>query len=492
VKTLPTALAAHYASGTTTLADLLKITRKDGQVFAFTSASTDVTISGQLYTSAQGLDISSLEVTAGLAVDNLELTTLDDGTIFSRVDVLAGVWRNSDFIISRYNWANPADGIEVRMVGTVGEVHLKRGSITAELRGLQQYLQQPIGSVTSKTCRARLGDALCGVSLASHTFTGAVSSITSNQSFYDASLAGDASYASVAALMHFNGANGSNTFTDSSASPKTFTRSGTPTISTVRSRFGTASAYFGVGNSSISCTNAALAAPGDFTVEYFVWRESSSGYQLNFRMGISEFASNGCGLAFINSNIYLYNGGSPAINGPVVPFGAWTHIALTRTSGLWRLFVNGASVGTYTSTSAINEGVLTIGGIPAANNSVIGNIDDFRFTPGVSRYTAAGFTVPTTVYADVVEVVPLGYFTEGIIRFTSGANTGLSQKIKLFDNGAITLSLPMLQPLNVGDSYTVIAGCQKRLSDCSSKFSNAINFQGEPHLPGVDRITAPA
>ena len=277
MKALPTALAAHYASGTTTLADLLKITRKDGQVFAFTSASTDVTISGQLYTSAQGLDISSLEVTAGLAVDNLELTTLDDGSIFSRVEVLAGVWRNADFIISRYNWANPADGVEVRMVGTVGEVHLKRGSITAELRGLQQYLQQPIGSVTSKTCRARLGDSLCRVALAGYTVTGNVTASSSQQ-----------------------------------------------------------------------------------------------------------------------------------------------------------------------------------------------------------------------VFTDSTKAQAADYFAEGVVTFTSGVNVGLSQKVKTFTGGVFTLALPMLQAIAVGTTFTVVAGCRKRLEDCSGKFGNVLNFQGEPHLPGVDQITAPA
>ena len=277
MKTLPTALATHYSSGTTTLADLLKITRKDGQVFAFTSASESVTISGQLYTSAQGLDITSIEVTAGLAVDNLELTTLDDGTLFSRAEVLGGRWRNADFIISRYNWRTPADGVEVRMVGTVGEVHLRRGSVTAELRGLQQYLQQPIGSVTSKTCRARLGDALCRVVLTGYTATGSVTATSGTQSFTDS-------------------------------------------------------------------TKAQAA----------------------------------------------------------------------------------------------------------------------------------------------------DYFTEGVATFTSGVNAGLSQKIKTFSGGVFGLSLPMIQAISIGDTFTVVAGCRKRLEDCSGKFNNVLNFQGEPHLPGVDQITAPA
>lgn len=36
MKTIPTALQAHYASGGTTLATLWKITRADGIVFGFT------------------------------------------------------------------------------------------------------------------------------------------------------------------------------------------------------------------------------------------------------------------------------------------------------------------------------------------------------------------------------------------------------------------------------------------------------------------------
>jgi hypothetical protein len=32
---------------------------------------------------------------SGFAVDNLELTTLDDGSLFQRDEVVAGVWRNA-------------------------------------------------------------------------------------------------------------------------------------------------------------------------------------------------------------------------------------------------------------------------------------------------------------------------------------------------------------------------------------------------------------
>lgn len=183
MKTIPTALTTHYAQGTTTLAHLLKITRPDGLVYAFTSSDDNVTVDGVIYTAATGLDISSITTSAGLAVDNLELTTLDDGTTFVRSDVLSGKWRNAAFVISRVNRASPTDGVDTLMVGTIGEVQLGRGYVTAELRGLQQYLQQPVGNVTTKTCRARLGDALCTKALGPLTISGTITSVTNQQTF---------------------------------------------------------------------------------------------------------------------------------------------------------------------------------------------------------------------------------------------------------------------------------------------------------------------
>lgn len=183
MRTIPIALASHMAQGSTTLANLLKVTRRDGEVYAFTSSASDLLIDGVHYRSGPGLDISGIVAAAGLAVDNLELTTLDDGTTFTREDVLTGKWRNAAFTIGRCNFRSVSDGVEIRMAGTIGNVALREGHVVAELRGLQQILQQPIGAVTSKTCRARLGDDLCTVNLASWTHSATVTSVTNNQQF---------------------------------------------------------------------------------------------------------------------------------------------------------------------------------------------------------------------------------------------------------------------------------------------------------------------
>ena len=185
MKTLPPALAAHYALGSTTLAYALRIERPDFRVYGFTSADEPIEFDNTLYQSSQGLNISSLEMNSGFSVDNLELSTLDDGTLFTRVDILGGLWRNSKFTIARYNYEALEDGFEVIMVGTLGEVTLGNGMVKVELRGLQQFFQQPVGSVVSATCRARLGDSLCKVDLNPITKVCRVGSVIDKQTFIE-------------------------------------------------------------------------------------------------------------------------------------------------------------------------------------------------------------------------------------------------------------------------------------------------------------------
>jgi uncharacterized phage protein (TIGR02218 family) len=183
MRTLPGALGTHVAGEALTLAWGLRITRDDGQVFAYTSHDVEVEISAVTYDPSQGLMVSALSLSAGLSVDNLELSTLDDGTLFTRFGVLSGVWKNASFVLFQYNWASPGDGIDTRMSGTLGELRLLRGRVVVELRGLQQYLQQPIANVSTKLCRWRLGDARCRKVLTSFTYTGTVTAAADRQTF---------------------------------------------------------------------------------------------------------------------------------------------------------------------------------------------------------------------------------------------------------------------------------------------------------------------
>ncbi len=287
--TAPTAYQAHLDTETPTLGYLLKITRTDGAVYGFTSAGESVVIGGVTYDASNGLAVGSLASSAGLSVDSLELTTIDDGLIFTRAAIFGGLWQNAAFVLSRYNWASPSDGVEPLMAGTIGQVGLREGAIVAELRGLQQYLQQQVGNVTTRTCRARFadwprpnGNNRCRLNAATYTTTGTVSAVASRQVFTSA--------------------------------------------------------------------------------------------------------------------------------------------------GLWT-------------------------------------------------------ATPT---AD--------YYGDGILTWTSGANAGISGKVKTYvASGVITMMLPAPAVVAIGDAFSIIAGCRKRRTeDCKTKFGNVLNFQGEPDLPGIDKLTAAA
>ena len=79
-----------------------------------------------------------------------------------------------------------------------------------------------------------------------------------------------------------------------------------------------------------------------------------------------------------------------------------------------------------------------------------------------------------------------GYFDYGIIEFTSGNNIGQKMEIKQYNGGQFILQLNLPKSLSVGDNFNVVAGCNKEFSTCCDKFNNAINFHGEPHLPGMN------
>lgn len=276
MKVIASGLLSNYQSDSPTVAWAIKITRTDDAVYGWTSADMDATIDAVLYKSAPGLSVASFVSSAGLAVDNSELTVLADDTIITRADILAGRWNNAAYLLFKYDWTDAAAGEEVISAGFLGELRPRSGAYVAELRALQQFLQQPVGAASTKTCRARLGDAMCMVDLGGWTETGTITGVTSKQ-----------------------------VFTDSS-----------------------------------------------------------------------------------------------------------------RTEA-----------------------------------------DD--------------------------------YFGEGILTWTAGLNTGLSQKVKTYASDTFTLSLPMIFDVQIGDTYSVIAGCRKRLDeDCAAKFSNELNFQGEPHRPTVDELTS--
>jgi uncharacterized phage protein (TIGR02218 family) len=94
---------------------------------------------------------------------------------------------------------------------------------------------------------------------------------------------------------------------------------------------------------------------------------------------------------------------------------------------------------------------------------------------------AYGFSDSTRAQSD-------GYFDYGVVTVTSGANIGLVREVKNYQQKSFVLFQALPYPLIAGTSYSVVAGCDKRLDTCRTRFNNTVNFRGEPHVPGTDRI----
>ncbi len=110
------------------------------------------------------------------------------------------------------------------------------------------------------------------------------------------------------------------------------------------------------------------------------------------------------------------------------------------------------------------------------------NISSLTLTGGVTEI------VNDKIFKDSSRTEAKGYFDKGVIKFTSGNNSGFSSEVRRSETEKITLSIPLPSPILVGDDYQISAGCDKKFTTCISKYNNALNFRGEPHIPGINEI----
>ena len=85
---------------------------------------------------------------------------------------------------------------------------------------------------------------------------------------------------------------------------------------------------------------------------------------------------------------------------------------------------------------------------------------------------------------------PDDYWQLGYLVWLTGDNAGLRQDIKTYtqSGGTFKLFLPMPIEIQISDLYRIWPGCDKRFATCRDKFDNVVNFRGEPHVPGNDRV----
>jgi hypothetical protein len=217
----------------------------------------------------------------------------------------------------------------------------------------------------------------------------------------------DAQFNYVTMLLHGDGTNGAqnNTFLDSSTNNFTITRNGNTTQGSF-SPYGSnwsnnfvssATTYF------VTPSSSSLAlGTGDFTVEAWVNYSSlisggrgifqfsaTTSLPLNTNSLALGASSNGA----IGWNLYANN--SDINSGVPVALGTWYHVAVVRSSGTTKLYVNGTSVISQADSKDYTQTYLIIGGFYSTGFLMDGYISNFRVVKGTAVYTA-NFTPSTT------------------------------------------------------------------------------------------------
>ena len=172
-------------------------------------------------------------------------------------------------------------------------------------------------------------------------------------------------------------------------------------VSTTQSKFApTSVAFDGTGDYLTALSNTIFTfGTGDFTVETWVYLNNVTGSKFILDMR-PENTDGVYPVLYMNGATATWYINSAARLTGTVSATSWTHIAISRSSGVSKMFIDGVQAGSnYTDANNYLSAAPAIGSarFPTGSNTLNGFLQDLRLTKGVARYTA-NFTPPTTAF----------------------------------------------------------------------------------------------
>ncbi len=187
MKAWPAALVTAMAAQHSTLVACVKITLADGTIVRMTDNILDLTIDCDVYQSTQGVIPTAVTSDRTLSPGTMEIVTYLGGDL----TIGAALLRQFDgatvdaFMV---DYTNLAAGKAYLYQGwSIGNLKQRDQELTLEIRSLAARLQKQVREIYSPSCRASLGDARCGLSVAALQVTGTVTALGTNPAriFYD-------------------------------------------------------------------------------------------------------------------------------------------------------------------------------------------------------------------------------------------------------------------------------------------------------------------
>ena len=112
------------------------------------------------------------------------------------------------------------------------------------------------------------------------------------------------------------------------------------------------------------------------------------------------------------------------------------------------------------------------------------------FSDGMCQFNrsslAATFSAGSGSTTTVIQGAPTTTtpYVQGTITALSGGNAGSSRTISSFvSGGSATIKLAFLSPVDAGDRFQLLPGCDRTLATCMNIFNNAVHFGGFPYIP---------
>lgn len=218
----------------------------------------------------------------------------------------------------------------------------------------------------------------------------------------------DSLFSSVSLLCHFDGADGSTTFTDSSSNSLSLTAVGDAQLDTAQFKYGTASLLLdGTGDRVTLPNNAVLNLQADFTIEFWIRLNTSTSAGTILALGDDGTAGEQAQLVYWNgTQISFYASSGAAANNIAnnVTIGTpsnltWHYVRVSRIDDVYFLSMDGVLRPTFTSSLTPNNGTShAIGNDPATLSTPLAcHLDELRITKGESRIA---FTTPTAAFPD--------------------------------------------------------------------------------------------
>lgn len=529
MKSVSGALQTHFGQATTTLAVLWKLTLQNGTVLGFTSFDENIVYQSVTYLASNGFMPSANDNNSDMSVDSLAVDGFLDNVIIEEEDIRNGLYDYALVEQHIVNWADLTMGDCFLRKGVIGNIKMQNGMFVAEVRGLTQYLSTTIGSLYGPTCRAEIYSTptnsidpgsryVCWVKEQDYQQTGTVGAAIDAFHLQP----GFTGVSTPSYRTNYGYANSPSTIGGVSVLSLTgsalFTAGDAGVIYT---RWDGAQGTFSVLSITDAGGNVWQAAPNTktfqsggngstFQVWYSVLTAAPGSIAIHLNATITGgFTFEGVGVQVSNidtANPFAAAQGTAATTG--IPQTAFipvqrpnnilvafleASVALSAGSGWTGVagLPGGSPLVEYKTTSAIGSYQGTTTG--AASQSYLAEIIALQGTIA-TVLTQKGSVTPTAP-------APSGWFNDGLITFTSGANSGFSFEIKSWDGINLTLFTPLPFALTVGDSFKIEPGCDKTPTTTGClKFqgyssdgfqtiiapTNILNFRGEPFIPGTD------